>query len=156
MNQVNIHHMLMHGRDPILPLDTLLEPRKRYYGDEYVPTMLQQLQTAFVHVAINTQKARGDIKRQADKKARQRLFNDGDPIFLHDPCIKDGHIKKLSSSWRSHYRILEMITQVTALIRDQKSGAYKTVHVNNLRYAHINDRWDLNDCNDEEIQEEFP
>ena len=65
-------------------------------------------------------------------------------------------MKKLSSPWRSHYRIVEMITPVTALIRNQKSGAYKTVHVNNLRYAHINDRWDLNDCNDEEIQEEFP
>ena len=33
-------YMLMYGRDPISPLDTLLEPRRRYYGDEYVPTML--------------------------------------------------------------------------------------------------------------------
>ena len=149
-------YMLMYGRDPILPLDTLLEPRRRYYGDEYVPTMLQRLQTAFAHVAINTKKARDYIKRQADKKARQRLFNEGDPVFLHDPCIKEGQMKKLSSPWRSHYRIIEMITPVTALIRNQKSGAYKTVHVNNLRYANINDRWDLNDFMDEEIQEEFP
>ena len=148
--------MLMYGRDPILPLDTLLEPKRRYYGDEYVPTMLQRLQTAFAHVAINTKNARDDIKRQADKKARQRLFNEGDPVFLHDPCVKEGQMKKLSSPWRSHYRIVEMMTPVTALIRNQKSGAYKTVHVNNLRYAHINDIWDLNDCNDEEIQEEFP
>ena len=149
-------YMLMYGRDPILPLDTLLEPRRRYYGDEYVPTMLQRLQTAFAHVAINTKKARDYIKRQADKKARQRLFNEGDPVFLHDPCIKEGQMKMLSSPWRSHYRIIEMITPVTALIRNQKSGAYKTVHVNNLRYANINDRWDLNDFMDEEIQEEFP
>ena len=107
-------------------------------------------------MAINTKKPRDDIKRQADKKARRRLFNEGDPVFPHDPCIKKGQMKKLSSPWRSHYRIVEMITPVTALIRNQKSGAYKTVHVNNLRYAHINDRWDLHDCNDEEIQEEFP
>ena len=116
--------MLMYGRDPILPLDTLLEPRRRYYGDEYVPTMLQRLQTAFAHVAINTKKAREYIKRQADKKARQRLFNEGDPVFLHDPCIKEGQMKKLSSPWRSHYRIVEMITPVTALIRNQKSGGH--------------------------------
>ena len=117
-------YMLMYGRDPILPLDTLLEPRRRYYGDEYVPTMLQRLQTAFAHVAINTKKAREYIKRQADKKARQRLFNEGDPVFLHDPCIKEGQMKKLSSPWRSHYRIVEMITPVTALIRNQKSGGH--------------------------------
>ena len=49
-----------------------------------------------------------------------------------------------------------MITPMIALIRNQKSGAYNTVHVNNLRYAHINGRCDVNECNDEEIQEEFP
>ena len=76
-------YMSMYGRDPILPLDTLFEPRRRYYGDEYVPTVLQRLQTAFAHVAINTKNTRDDIKRQADKKARQRLFNEGGPVFLH-------------------------------------------------------------------------
>ena len=90
-------------------------------------------------LCCNDCRARDDIKRQADKIARQRLFNEGDPVFLHDSYIKEGQMKKLRSPWRSHYRIVEMITQVTALIRNQKSGAYKTVHVNNLRYAHIND-----------------
>ena len=58
--------------------------------------MLQRLQTVFVHVAINTKKARDDIKRQADKKARQRLFNEGAPVFVHGPCIKEGQMKQLS------------------------------------------------------------
>ena len=116
-------YMLIYGRDLILPLDTLLEHRRRYYGDEYVPAMLQRLQTAFVHVTINTKKARDDIKRQADKNARQRLFNEGDPVFLQYPYIQEGQMKKLSSPWRSHYRIVEMITPVTALIRNQKSGS---------------------------------
>ena len=102
--------------------------------------MLQRFQTVFVHVAINTKKARDDIKRQADKKARQILFNEGDPVFLHDPCIKEYQIKKLSSPWRSHYRIIEMIPPVTALIRKQNSGAYKTVYVNIMRYVHIYNR----------------
>ena len=106
-------------------------------------------------MTINTKKARVDINRQADKKARQRLFNDGDPVFLHDPCIKEGQMKKLSSPWRSHYQLVEIITPVTPLIRTQRSGAYTTVHVNNLRYANTNDRWDLNAFTDEEIQEEF-
>ena len=107
-------------------------------------------------MAINTIKARDDTERQPDKKARQRLFNEWDPVFLHDACIKEGQMRKLSSTWRLHYRIVEMITPVTAFIRNQKSGAYKMVHVNNLRYANINDRWDLKDFTDEEIQEEFP
>ena len=54
-------YMIMYGSDPILLSDTLFEPRIRYYGDEYVPTMLQRLQTAFVHVAINSKKVRDNI-----------------------------------------------------------------------------------------------
>ena len=68
-------YMLIYGRDPVLPFDTLLEPRKRYYGDEYVLSMQQRLQTGFFHVAFNTKKSKDDIKRQVDKKSRQRLFN---------------------------------------------------------------------------------
>ena len=78
-------------------------------------------------MAINTNKARDDIKRQADKKSRQRLFTEGDPVLLHDPCIKEGQMKKLSSPWRSHYRIAEIIRPVTALIRNQKNGAYNRI-----------------------------
>ena len=38
---------LIYGRDVILPLDTLLEPRRKYYGKECFPTMLQKLHKAF-------------------------------------------------------------------------------------------------------------
>ena len=41
-------------------------------------------------------------------------------------------MKKLSSPWRSHYITVEMITPVTALIRNQKSGAYNTVHTRGI------------------------
>ena len=63
-------------------------------------------------------KVSDDIKRQTNKKARQRLFNQGDPAVLHDPCIKESLMKKLSSPWRSHYKIVEMIQPVIALIRN--------------------------------------
>ena len=136
-------YMLIYGRDPVLPLDTLLSPRRKYYGEEYVPTMLQRLHSAFVQVADNTKHAREQIKRQADKHARQRQFQEGDPVFWHDPVLGEGQIKKLASPWRSHYRIMEMITPVTAVIRHQKNGTFKTVHVNNLRYANINKKMGL-------------
>ena len=51
-------YMLVYGRDPVLPLDTLLAPRRRYLGDDYVPTSLQRLHTSFIHVADNTRHAR--------------------------------------------------------------------------------------------------
>ena len=44
-------------------------------------------------------------------------------------------MKKLASPWKSHYRIIEMASPVSALIRSQKDGTSKIVHVNNLRFA---------------------
>ena len=135
-------YMLVYGRDPVLPLDTLLAPRRRYLGDDYVPTSLQRLHTSFIHVADNTRHAREEYQRQANKRAAQRQFEAGDPVFLHDPVVRDGQMKKLCSPWTPHYRIVEMLTPVTAVIRCQKTGDYRTVHVNNIRYANIDGEWD--------------
>ena len=117
--------------------------------------MLQRIHSACVHVANNTKQAREEIKRQADKHVRLRQLQVGDPVFWHNHVQGEGHMKKLASPWRSHYCIIEMITPVTAVSRYQKNGTFKTVHVNNLRYAHINKKWDYNESTEEE-EEEFP
>ena len=101
-------YFLIYGRDPVMRIDTLLTPRRRYYDDDYLPTMLQRLHTAFVNVADNTKKAREDIKQQADKKARQRELQVGDLVYLHDPVVRKdrqgsydhhGHHTTESLSW---------------------------------------------------------
>ena len=150
-------YFLLYARDPVLPVDTILEPRRRYYGDDYVPTMLQRQHSAFITVKNNTKQARDNIKIQADKKAKQRKFQVGDPVFLHDPTIDVGQIKKFSSPWKPYYRIIDMITPVTAHIRCQKSGESRTAHVNNLRYANINQAWDFDNSNEDSNEEQsFP
>ena len=52
-----------------------------------------------------------------------------------------------------------MISPVTVVILNQKTGMSKSVHVNNLRYANIGDDWnfersDDSDSNDEEFKEQ--
>ena len=149
-------YFLIYGRDPVMPIDTLLTPRRRYYGDDYLPTMLQRLHTAFVNVADNTKKARENIKQQADKKARQREFQVGDPVYLHDPVVKEGQTRKLRSPWTPYYRIIELVSPVTAIIRSQKNGKTRTAHVNNLRYANVYGEWDFEDSSGVSEKEAFP
>ena len=118
---------------------------------------LQRQHSAFLTVKHNTKQARDNIKIQADKKAKQRRFQVGDPVFLHDPTIDVGQIKKFSSPWKPYYRIIDMITPVTAHIRCQKSGESRTAHVNNLRYANINQAWDFDNSNEDSNEEQsFP
>ena len=50
-----------------------------------------------------------------------------------------------------------MITPVTARIRCQKSGESRTAHVNNLRYANINQAWNFDISNEDSNEEQgFP
>jgi len=135
-------YMLMYGRDPILPLDTLLTPRRRYYGEDYVPTMLQRLHIAFLHVSVNTQIARENYQTQANKRANQKQFQEGDPVYIHDPVVRVGQTKKFCSPWKPYYRIIEMVSPVTAVVRNQYTGNSRTIHVNNIRYANIYGDWD--------------
>ena len=60
---------LVHGRDPVLPLDTLLGPKYRYMGDDYVPTMLQGLNVAYEGTKIALQESRAKNKRIYDRRA---------------------------------------------------------------------------------------
>ena len=135
-------YFLTYGRDPVLPLDTILKPRRTYYGDEYVPTLLQRLHTAFSIVERNTREARATYKKYADKKATQGKFEVGDPVYWHNPVLHRGEIKKFQSPWTPYFRIVEMTSPVNAIIRSQKTGVTKKVHVSNLRHAKLRD-WDL-------------
>ena len=46
-------YFVVYGRDPILPMDTLLNPKLKYIGDVYVPCMLMRLHKAYRDVKIN-------------------------------------------------------------------------------------------------------
>ena len=88
-------YMLIYECDPVLSLDTLLSPKRKYYGEEFVPTMLQRLHSVLVQVVDHTKQAREQNKRQADKHGRQRQFQVGDQVFWHDPVLGEGQIQKL-------------------------------------------------------------
>ena len=136
---------LIYGRDPTVPMDTILAPRRRYYGDDFVPTYLSRLHNAFSIVAKSTKEARERSKIQADKNANNTTFKIGDAVYLWNPVLPEGQIKKLHSPWQPYYRIVEMTTPVSAIIRSHVTGKTRAAHVNNLRLAsYITDEWDFN------------
>ena len=49
---------ICHGRDPVPPMDTLLNPKLNYMGENYVPCMLQRLHRAYSDVKEHMLKAR--------------------------------------------------------------------------------------------------
>lgn len=63
-------YYLMYNRDVVLPLDTLMKPRRRYMGEDQHKIALQKQHKAFMLVHKNMKEAKKMQKAQADKKIK--------------------------------------------------------------------------------------
>lgn len=137
-------YFLLYGRDPVLPIDTLLQPRYRYHGDEYVPQMFENLHNAFKHVTQNIQQSQEHNKALVDRSAQPSSFQVGDPVYYFDPTVKRGDSTKLTLYWKPHFRIVSKLGGENYVIKNQETGKEKLVHSENLRAKDIHEVWDRN------------
>ena len=96
---------LMTGRDPVLPLDTLLLPRGKYMGEEHHKQALERHHKAMVAVQKNVRKARARMKRNHDRGIQDVEYEIGDPVFLYN----NKRTNKLDLKWKPYYRILAQV-----------------------------------------------
>jgi hypothetical protein len=62
-------YYLLYDCDVVLPLDTLLKPRRRYTGEDQHQIILQEQHKAFLLVHRNMKLSKEKQKEQADKKS---------------------------------------------------------------------------------------
>ena len=126
---------LMYSRDPVLPLDNILRPRRKYLGEDYYKHALQLQHEAFMHVRKNLRKARARQKKYHDRGAIDVQFMVGHPVYYENPT-RDS---KLDDKWVSHYRVIEINSPVTCTIRNQLTGDVRRVHKEHLVLARLED-----------------
>ena len=124
---------VLYGRDPVLPVDTLLSPKYKYQGDEYVPTMLENLHSAHHHVQYNLARSHEQNREYYDQKAKPIKIEVGDMVYFRDPAGPSP--SKLASNWQPFYRVMKALSNVTFVIKNQLSGETKVVNTHNLRLA---------------------
>lgn len=134
---------LVHGRDPVLPLDTLLEPKTPYYGDEYLPTMLQKLSKAFTLAKQCCREAHERNREYVSRSSENIVYQVGDAVYYHDKTLAKGQSSKLQCPWKPFFRIIEVLSPVNVRIRHQGTGVTKVVHTGNIHPAHPEADWDL-------------
>ena len=136
--------LLMYGRDPVLPIDTLLQPQLRYMGDDYVPTMLQRLHIAYNDARNNIRHSKYKNQELANRKAKLEKFEAGDAVYYLDLSYtkNEAHCSKLQSKWKPFYRIVKRTSPVNYQIRHQTTGVTKNVHVKDLKAADPSNCWD--------------
>mgnify|MGYP000191088570 CR=1 FL=1 len=111
-------------------------------GVDYVPTMLERLHHAFVHVKENMHAARQRNKHYYDQKAAKLNFEVGDPVYFYYHSSMVGKTPKFVSPWQPFHRISEKLSPVHFRIHNQTTGNSKVVHVEHLRPAHPEATWD--------------
>ena len=124
---------VLYGRDPVLPADTLLSPKYKYQGDEYVPTMLENLHSAHHHVQYNLARSHDRNREYYDRKAKPVKIKVGDMVYFRDPSGTSQ--SKLGSNWQPFFRVIKALSNVTFVIKNQLSGGTKVVNAQNLRIA---------------------
>ena len=76
--------VLLYNRDVVLPLDTILKPHKRYYGDDEFQICLQNKHKSFTLVLRHMKEAKKRQKEYADRGSKDGNFQVGDPVYLRN------------------------------------------------------------------------
>ena len=94
-------YYLVYGRDPILPLDNILKPRRKYLREEEQEIALKDLYKSFSVVHKHLKKAKKRQAKYTNKNAKEIKFEVGNPV-----CFKR-HRKQNKVNWQPYYRIIE-------------------------------------------------
>ena len=113
----------------MLPLDTLLGPKIKYVGKNYIPKQLQRLNKTFVMAREKLKDVRAKNKMRYDQKASDHKFSVGDAVYYENHIIKKSHSTSLSPKWRLYYGIVAQTGPVSFVIRNQPTGKKLVKHM---------------------------
>ena len=132
---------LMHGRDPMRPLDAALRenlPGEKYTDvDEYKQEITDTLRNARKAAIVALDKARMQMHLNYDNRHRESTFKTGDQVWLYAPHVQKGLSKKLSKPWQGPFRIINMPSLLTAELELSGQRMHQFVHVARLKHAYL-------------------
>ncbi|CAC5412556.1 unnamed protein product [Mytilus coruscus] len=134
---------LLYNRDPVLPVDNLLKPRRKYAGESPHQILLEQQHKSFVTVHRNLKKAKTKQKEYADKNRQEINFKVGDAVYFKNHLRKS----KLDSNWKPFYRIIEQRSPVSFIVKNQLTGSTTKGHAQHLKPAPV-ETWDIPKSNE--------
>ena len=129
---------LLYNRDPVLPIDNILKPRRKYLGEEPHKIAIEQQHKSFIMVHQNLNRAKKRQAKYADRNSQYTEFQVGDPVYLKQQQRKS----KLQGRWCPYYRIIEKTSPVSFHIKNQLNGTVTKTHAEHIRLANL-DEWEI-------------
>ena len=124
---------LMFGRDPVLPLNTLLEPKIRYMGTDINIISLESMKILYEIVATNLKLARerGDPQKQPPPTKLQP----GDTVVIQN------HTKgPFDPKYIGDYRVVSLKGNQVE-IQPAKGGLTEMKHIKHVKHVLLTDRY---------------
>ena len=123
---------LMFGRDPLIPLASLIEPQGRYLGtDESIPDM-EALQNMYQFTATQLAKARA--KTQGKHLKHEHKIQPGDSVYIRD------HIAKtFAPKYKPDYRVVKFLGKNQLQVKDNH-GKLHQVHIAHVKRMEMTDK----------------
>ena len=131
-------YYLLYGRDVVLPIDNLLRPRPKYHGEDMHQISLQEQHKAFMLVHGRLRKQQRKQDKYANKNRKDISYNVGDPVYWE----KHKREGKIDNYFNPYYRVIEKVSPVTYIIRNQLDGTTQSVHADHIKLAKI-DQWEI-------------
>lgn len=133
-------YFLLYGRDVLLPLDSMLQKRKRYTGDEGHKICFQRMHHAFSIAYKNLKKAKKRQQKYANKNTEPVDFDIGDAVFYK----KHKKRSKIDNRYLPYYRVIAKNSPLTFVIKNVLTGEVVKSHAINIKHANL-EAWEISD-----------
>ena len=149
-------YFLVHGRDPVLPLD--LEYGRAEFGSadpvDYSATSIERLRKAWAFAKEKIGQAQIVQKNYYDAKAHAHVLIEGDLVTLDHVNCPQGKSSKLIPKRKGLYRILSL-NFPNAVIKQVGTRFVQKVHMNRLRISRQTGLFNYPDGEDDGTDEWF-
>ncbi len=127
---------MLTGQDPHMPLDNMLQPRRRYHGSDHSSIFLENMAKTFSIANRRVQKIQkyNEAKRMKHV-TRNAPFSVNDPVFLSRSRLPGQPSTKWSMKWLPHYRIIAKRGPDSYSIRNSLTGQVLHVHGQYLKLS---------------------
>ena len=126
---------LQFGRDPVLPFDVIVAPRRVCYNveDNYKEEMVLRMQEAFAVVRSKLREAAVKSAAYYDKDSTPVRIRVGDKCYLKQEVFPRGLGKKFRIRFTGPYRLTEQLTPVTFRLTSIYGRAKCIAHCNRMK-----------------------
>ena len=139
---------LLYNRDVVLPIHNILQLRRKYVGEEYHRTALQEQHKSFVTVRNHPRKAKKRQAKYADRGPKEIEYKVGDPVYYKNP-----RKEKFGMKYLPYYRIIEKKGPVSFVIRNQLDDTTTKAYAGDIRLANIDDWQIYKNANNRRLRE---